>query len=128
MSSKYFTIILSCSPCKIRASYPVTSWVRDGFKVKVGNESFIVAFSRCRQNLKYGDFMLLFCGARKRKTLKCVAHEQHDYFPPFNHSCHRCFNTPCILFLVHSVLNCGENRKRFLQLEQERYTCITRVS
>ena len=32
------------------------------------------SLSRCRQNLKFGDFTLLFCGVRHRKTWKLDLH------------------------------------------------------
>ena len=37
----------------------------NGFKVKRENDCLIVICSRCRQNLKFGDFTLLFCGVRQ---------------------------------------------------------------
>ena len=40
----------------------------NGFKVKIENEWFIVICSRCRQNLKIGDFTLLFCGVRQKNA------------------------------------------------------------
>ena len=36
----------------------------NGFKVKTENDCLIC--SRCRQNLKSGDFTLLFCGVRQK--------------------------------------------------------------
>ena len=42
----------------------------NGFKVKTENDFFIVICSRCRQNLKSGDFTLLFCGVRQRNAKK----------------------------------------------------------
>ena len=52
----------------------------NGFKVKTENDCFIVIYSRCRKNLKFGDFTLLFCGVRQRNGRKFVLHVQHDYF------------------------------------------------
>ena len=49
--------------------------------------------SRCRENLKYGNFTLSFGRLRQRIVLKCVPHvqhAQHDYFSSFNQSDH-CF-------------------------------------
>ena len=40
----------------------------NGFKVKSENDCFIVICSRCRQNLKFGDFTLLFCGLQQKCT------------------------------------------------------------
>ena len=37
----------SCSPCTIRANYPVTGWGTNGFKVKIEDDWFIVKCSRC---------------------------------------------------------------------------------
>ena len=52
----------------------------NGFKVKTENGFFTVMCSRCRQNLKFGDFRLLFCGVRQRNARKFVLHVQHVYF------------------------------------------------
>ena len=63
------------------------NWVdTNGFKVKTENNFFIVICSRCRQNLKFGDFTLLFCGVRQRNARKFVLHVQHVYFFFFNQS------------------------------------------
>ena len=54
-----------------------------GFKVKIENELFILVYSRCRQNLKIGDFTVLFCGVRQRNAGTSVLHRtnvQHEYF------------------------------------------------
>ena len=56
----------------------------NGFKVKTENDCFIVICSRCRQNLKFSDFTLLFCGVRQRNARKFVLHVQHVYFSFFN--------------------------------------------
>ena len=40
--------------------------------VKIENEWFIVICSRCRQNLKFGDFTLLFCGVGIKNARKFV--------------------------------------------------------
>ena len=37
-------------------------------------------YSRCRQNLNFGDFTLLFCGVRQRNARKFVLHVQYDFF------------------------------------------------
>ena len=34
--------------------------------------------SNCPQNLKFGDFTLLFCKGRRENTLKYIPHMQHD--------------------------------------------------
>ena len=62
----------------------------NGFKAKTENDCFIVICSRCRQNLKFGDFTLLFCGVRQRNARKFVLHVQHVYFSFFNQS-YSCF-------------------------------------
>ena len=56
----------------------------------IGNERFTVVFSRCRLNLKSGNFKLSFGRLCQRIGLKCVPHVQHDYFSSFNQSDH-CF-------------------------------------
>ena len=53
----------------------------NGFKVKTEKDCFDVICSGCRQNLKFGDFTLLFCGVRQRNARKFMLHVQHDYFP-----------------------------------------------
>ena len=75
-----FAIIPSCSGCKIRANYPLTGWGTHGFKGKIENECFVVICSRCRHNLKFGDFTLMFCGERQRNARKFMLHVQYDYF------------------------------------------------
>ena len=61
------------------------NWITtNGFKVKSENDSFVVIGSRCRQNLKFGDFTLLFSEVRQRNARKFVLHVQHDYFFIFN--------------------------------------------
>ena len=69
----------------------------NGFHVKAKNERFTAASSRCRQNLKYENFMSSFGRLRQlekkkkltsEKCLRCfeniapksVPHVQHDYF------------------------------------------------
>ena len=42
----------------------------NGFKVKIENDWFIFVCPRCRQNLKFGDLTLLFCGVGQRNALK----------------------------------------------------------
>ena len=51
-----------------------------GFKVKIENELFILVYSRCRQNLKIGDFTVLFCGVRQRNAGTSVQHEYFCFF------------------------------------------------
>ena len=55
----------------------------NGFKVKREKDCFLVISSRCRQNLKFDNFTLLFCGVRKRNARKFVLHVQHDFFSFF---------------------------------------------
>ena len=38
----------------------------------------------CRQNLKFGDFTLLFCGVRQRNARKFVLLVQHEHFSIFD--------------------------------------------
>ena len=56
----------------------------NGLRVKTENDWFIVICSRCRKNLKFGDFTLLFCGVRQKNARKSVMHVQHVYFSSFN--------------------------------------------
>ena len=57
---------------------------RKSFEVERENDCFIVISSRCRQNLKFGDLTLLFCGVRQRNAREFVVHVQHVYFSFFN--------------------------------------------
>ena len=57
----------------------------NGFDLKLENERFTAAESRCRESLNFGNFRLLFCRLRQRKETKCVAHVQHDYFNQSNY-------------------------------------------
>ena len=52
----------------------------NGFHVKVKNERFTAASSRCRQNLKQENFTSSFCWLRQNIEAKSVPHVQHDYF------------------------------------------------
>ena len=56
------------------------------FHVKLKNERFTVASSRCRQNLKYENFTSSFGRLRQHIAPKSVLHVQHDYFSSFNQS------------------------------------------
>ena len=58
----------------------------NGFHAKAKNEGFTAASSRCRQNLKYENFMSLFGRLRRKIPPKSVPHVQHDYFSSFNQS------------------------------------------
>ena len=49
----------------------------NGFHVKAKNERFTAASSRCRQNLKYENFMSSFGRLRQNIAPKSVP---HDYF------------------------------------------------
>ena len=49
-----------------------------GFHVKTENERFTVVSSRCRQNLKYENFMSLFGRLRPNISPKSVPHVWHD--------------------------------------------------
>ena len=51
-----------------------------GFHVKAKNERFTAVSSRCRQNLKYENFMSSFGRLRQNIAPKSVPHVQHDYF------------------------------------------------
>ena len=66
------------------------------------NERFTVGCSRCRQNLKFGNFTS-FDAQRQIIVLKCLLHVQHDYFSSFNQSDH-CFKpwlSPSSLSKLH---------------------------
>ena len=56
------------------------------FHVKVKNERFTAAGSRCRQNLKYESLTTSFGGLRQKFAPKSVPHVQHDYFSSFSQS------------------------------------------
>ena len=58
----------------------------NGFHVKLKNERFTAASSRCRQNLKYENFTSLLGRLRQNNAPKSVLHVQHDYFSSFNQS------------------------------------------
>ena len=63
---------------------------RSAVEQNIENERFTVVCSRCRLNLKFGNFTLSFGRLRQRIVLKCVPHVQHDYFSSFNQLDH-CF-------------------------------------
>ena len=50
----------------------------NGLKVKIENEWFVVVVYH--ENLKFGDFTLLFYGVRQRNSRKFALHVGHDYF------------------------------------------------
>ena len=56
------------------------------FHVKLKNERFTAASSRCRQNLKYENFTSSFGRLRQNIAPKSMLHVQHDYFFSFNQS------------------------------------------
>ena len=87
---KSFAIIPSWSRHILLAKYPKNALVREIFKVKKDNERFSVAFSRCRQNLKFGGFTSSLCRGSQKYLLKSVWHVQHDYLWSFNQWYH-CF-------------------------------------
>ena len=60
----------------------------NGFKVRTENNCFVVICSRCRQNLKFGDFTSLFCGVRQKMH---------------GNSCYTC-STMIFPFLTNDVL------------------------
>ena len=47
--------------------------------MKKENEGFSVTCSRCRQNLKFGDFTSSLSRGSQKYFLKSVRHVQHDY-------------------------------------------------
>ena len=56
----------------------------NGFEVETENEWFIVISPRCRENLKSGDFTLLFRGVGQSNARKFVLNMQHVYFSFLN--------------------------------------------
>ena len=60
----------------------------NGFVVKAKNERFTAAGSRCRQNLKYENFMSSFGRPRQKVAPKSVPYFQDDYSSTFNQSNH----------------------------------------
>ena len=68
---------------------PRCKWTaRSAVAVNIEKERFAVVCSRCRQNLKFGNFTLSFDRLRERIVLKCVLHVQHEYFSSFSQSDH----------------------------------------
>ena len=59
----------------------------DGNHVKVKNERFTAASSRCGQNIKYAHFTLSFGRLRPKIVTKSVQLEQHDFLS-FNQTNH----------------------------------------
>ena len=53
---------------------------RRGVRVKKENEKFTVLCSHSPQNLKFGNFTLLFCRGRQRNVAKFKTHLQSDCF------------------------------------------------
>ena len=56
---------------------------KNGLHLNSENKIFNAASSRCRRNLKYGNFTSSF-GRRQNIALKSVPHVQHDYLSSFN--------------------------------------------
>ena len=57
---------------------------RSGIQVKKENEKFIAVRSHSPQNLKCGNFLLLFCRGRQKNVPKCKTHVQSDCFCSLN--------------------------------------------
>ena len=55
----------------------------NGFQVNANNGRFAAAGSRCRQNVKFENFMSLFCRLRQKIAAKSVPYVQHDYISLF---------------------------------------------
>ena len=109
LAPHFFVVLRSCvfqpSSCvrSLLLTEHVANWTsRSAVEGNVENERFTVVFSRCRWNLKFGNFSLTFDRLRQRIVLKCVPHVQHDYFFSFNQSDH-CFLASSLL-LPSSVL------------------------
>ena len=86
--------------------------------------------SRCRCNLKFGNFTLSFGRLRQRILLKCVLHVQHDYFSPLNQSDH-CFLAssrplPLLSSLLKIIQNIGRLFHHYLwnQPTVPQYFCV----
>ena len=61
----------------------------NGYHVKAKNDRFNATSSRCRQNLKYENFIMTSFGRlRQIITAKSVLHMQPDYLSSFNQSNH----------------------------------------
>ena len=81
-----------------RPSVLLLAW-HEWFSCKgIKNTRFIVAGSRCRQNLKYENFTSSFGRLRQKIAPKSVPHVQHDYFASSNQSFH-CFPSLSSWFL-----------------------------
>ena len=85
---KSFAVILSRSLPTIWAKYPYNKLLR---AVKIEKERFSVACSRCRQNLKFGNFTSSLCWVPQESVLKSVLHVQRDHWCSFNQWYH-CFS------------------------------------
>ena len=79
-----------CESSLIWAMYPKNKSVRAFFRLKIENERFSVACSRCRQNLEFGDFTSSLCRVPQKYELKCLPQVQHDYLCSSNQRYH-CF-------------------------------------
>ena len=51
--------------------------------MKIKKERFSVACSRCRQNLKFGDFTWSLYRVPQEYVVESVLHVQHDYLCSF---------------------------------------------
>ena len=56
----------------------------NGLHLNLENQRFTAASSRCRRNLKYGNFTSSFGRLRQNIAPKSVPHVQHDYVSSFN--------------------------------------------
>ena len=77
-------IISSSSHSLWLTEHAANGLVEAPFEVKL----VTIVFSRCCQNLKFGNFTLSFGRLRQRVVLKSVPHVQHDYFSSFDQSDH----------------------------------------
>ena len=77
----------------------------------MGKERFTAVCSRCRLNLKFGNFTLIFGRLRQRIVLKCVRHVQHVNFFSFNQLDH--------CFLASSLLQLPISRAKKLEIIKE---------
>ena len=92
------------------------------FHKQTKNERFSPAGSRCRQKMKYENFMLSFGRLSQRIATKSVPHVQHDYFSSINQWSHWfvALSLPSFLNLpiIRPVLNVLFSSHR-MQLKQK---------
>ena len=83
-----FSYIQRCSLPQLSKCCGLTRCSTNGFHEKAKNKRFTAASLRCRQNLKYENFMWSFGTLRQNIAPKSMPHVQHHLFSSFNQSIH----------------------------------------